>query len=327
MEIESFEVSVIIRTDEERVEERVGYSHQDRFRVDGMLVEFGPGRSAAPIVRNWSLGPLGLMLLEASNLSLTPDSAYTERFLYLAFIKSGAITVEANGEMLHLGAESMVLIDLEAPHIQRFDRHSEVVLLRVPRKYLVGRGFQERRIGLISPDMAAPDVRAVSEIVSMVGGQSGCTSHDLRRRQGEHLLDLFSVIVNDPSVLVSRRNSGATLLRAKRFISQNIGNVELNVSLVASAVCLSEAYLHRLFRAEGHSLMRYVLCHRLELAAELLTRRDERRLQIKEVAYRCGFSNHAHFSRSFKRRFGVSPKFAASTGLSLEPKSDDESAF
>ncbi|HEY3597554.1 MAG TPA: hypothetical protein VGL08_08600, partial [Paraburkholderia sp.] len=112
MEIESFEVSVIIRTDEERVEERVGYSHQDRFRVDGMLVEFGPGRSAAPIVRNWSLGPLGLMLLEASNLSLTPDSAYTERFLYLAFIKSGAITVEANGEMLHLGAESMVLIDL-----------------------------------------------------------------------------------------------------------------------------------------------------------------------------------------------------------------------
>ncbi|MFC0398827.1 helix-turn-helix transcriptional regulator [Paraburkholderia rhizosphaerae] len=65
----------------------------------------------------------------------------------------------------------------------------------------------------------------------------------------------------------------------------------------------SQAHLHRLFRADGHSLMRYVLCHRLEMAAELLTRPGGRRMHIKELAFRCGFVNAAHFSRAFRRRF------------------------
>jgi AraC-like DNA-binding protein len=260
-------------------------------------------------------------------LSLTPDSTYNERFVYLAVIRSGGITIEANGQMHNVGAENMLLIDLEVPHVQHFDRHSEAIVLRVPRKILADRGgFRERRLGLLTPDMAEPDVRAASETVVLVGQQSGRTSLELRRRQGEHLLDIFSVIIDDPYGLASRRSSSATLLRAKRFISQNLGNVDLSVRLIASAVGTSEAHLHRLFRADGHSLMRYVLCHRLELAAELLTRSSERRLHIKEVAYRCGFLNAAHFSRAFRQRFGVSPRVAASTGVNVERKSADDPA-
>jgi AraC-like DNA-binding protein len=320
--IGTFEVSGV-RTGTDPVDRR----HQEAFRVDGMLVQFGPAGPGDSTVRNWSLGPLGLMLLEVGSLSLTPDSTYTERFVYLALIRSGGVTIEANGQRHNLGADSMLLIDLDVPHIQHFDQHSEAIVLRIPRKVLADRGgFRERRLGLLTPDIAEPDVRAVCETVALISRQSGHTSIELRRRQGEHLLDIFSVIIDDPYGLASRRSSSATLLRAKRFISQNIGNVDLSVRLVATAVGTSEAHLHRLFRADGHSLMRYVLCHRLELAAELLTRSSERRLHIKEIAYRCGFLNAAHFSRAFRQRFGVSPRVAATSGVKIERKFEDDPA-
>lgn len=317
-----FEVSSV-RMDTDAVDRR----HREAFRVDGMLVQFGAGGPGDSVVRNWSLGPLGLMLLEVGNLSLMPDSTYTERFVYLAVILSGGVTIEANGQKHIRGADSVVLIDLDVPHVQRFDQSSEAIVLRIPRKVLADRGgFRERRLGLLTPDMTEPDVRAVCETVELIGRQSGHTSIELRRRQGEHLLDILSAIIDDPYGLASRRSSNATLLRAKRFISQNIGNVDLSVKLVATAVGASEAHLHRLFRADGHSLMRYVLCHRLELAAELLTHMSERRLHIKEIAYRCGFLNAAHFSRAFRQRFGVSPRVAATFGVKVERKFEDDPA-
>jgi AraC-like DNA-binding protein len=306
----------------------IGHHRRGSFTVDWLFVDSSPGESslAEQIVDNCSLGPLGLMLLEVANLSLRPDPDSTARFLYLAVIVSGDVTIEANGEVHHVDAGNMLLIDLDAPHRQHFRQRSEAVLLRIPRELLADRGFHKRRLGLVSPDMTAPDVRAISAIIVLLGQQKGFTSHALRRLQGEHLLDSLSRLVDDASALFVRRSSNTTLLRAKQFISQNVGNAKLSVSLVASAVGTSGAHLHRLFRADGHSLMRYVLHQRLELAAELLTECPVRRMHVKEVAYRCGFSSHAHFSRAFRQRFGVSPKDAAVKGLNVERKSDDDPA-
>jgi AraC-like DNA-binding protein len=74
------------------------------------------------------------------------------------------------------------------------------------------------------------------------------------------------------------------------------------------AVCVSDAHLNRLFRAEGESLMRYVWNCRLALAADMLKRNRKSRVEIREIAYRCGFSTPAHFSRAFKERYGVTPR-------------------
>jgi hypothetical protein len=101
-----------------------------------MLVEFGPGASTVPIFDEWSLGPLRMMLLEAVDLLLTPDSNYAERFLYLAVLMSGNITIEANGEVHRVDAGNMLLVDLDVPHRQHFDRRAKAVLLRVPHKLL-----------------------------------------------------------------------------------------------------------------------------------------------------------------------------------------------
>jgi transcriptional regulator GlxA family with amidase domain len=52
--------------------------------------------------------------------------------------------------------------------------------------------------------------------------------------------------------------------------------------------------------------MGYLWESRLALAVDML-RRSNGRAQIGEIAHRCGFSNHAHFSRVFKKRYGATP--------------------
>ncbi|QYD67215.1 AraC family transcriptional regulator [Paraburkholderia edwinii] len=281
-------------------------------------------KSQNTTIRNWPLGPIALTSIDVGNLPMTVGPLSDERFVYLVVSQSGGLTIEANGQILDADVRSAVFIDLEKPHQQHFRRHSRAIALRAPRKVLLERGgLREQRLGLLTRHMSEPDVRAASETIALIGLHSGHTSFELRRRQGEHLLDIFSLITDDPHGRGRPRSASATLSRAKRYISRNFCNVGLNVELIASAVGASEAHLHRLFRAEGHSMMRYVQSHRLELAAQLLTRPGERQLHVKEIAYRCGFMNHAHFSRSFRAYFGVSPRTAATTGMIAQHKRDD----
>ncbi|WP_408581717.1 helix-turn-helix domain-containing protein [Burkholderia cenocepacia] len=53
--------------------------------------------------------------------------------------------------------------------------------------------------------------------------------------------------------------------------------------------------------------MRYLWCQRLDRAHQILSASHGHGLRIEEVAWRCGFSSAAHFSRRFRERFGQTP--------------------
>lgn len=75
---------------------------------------------------------------------------------------------------------------------------------------------------------------------------------------------------------------------------------------LARACNLAPAYVCRLFRRFGHTTPHQALQRRRMLfAAELL---QQGPLLVKEVAARLGFDDPFHFSRSFKRAHGVSPR-------------------
>ena len=47
---------------------------------------------------------------------------------------------------------------------------------------------------------------------------------------------------------------------------------------------------------------------RLERARDLITSIDMAHIDIREIAFKVGFKDASHFSRSFKEAFGKSPK-------------------
>ena len=62
-----------------------------------------------------------------------------------------------------------------------------------------------------------------------------------------------------------------------------------------------------LLAAEDTSLERYIIQRRLEICRRALEDVDQVSSNISEIAFGCGFSDAAHFSRRFNEQFGCSP--------------------
>ncbi|MDP9989254.1 AraC-like DNA-binding protein [Arthrobacter oryzae] len=113
---------------------------------------------------------------------------------------------------------------------------------------------------------------------------------------------LSAILVGD------RSGTGASHLAAARcYITERLGDIELNVAKVAAAVGISERHLARLFHETGSPPSAYILELRLELARRLLTDRTEAQPSIAAVARRCGYASQAYFARAYKARYGVTP--------------------
>ena len=93
--------------------------------------------------------------------------------------------------------------------------------------------------------------------------------------------------------------------RAKHFLEQNYAK-PLNLEQTARHIGLSPAYFSRSFHREyGMSFSKYLTSLRLEAAHRLL---QTTRLQIGEVASRCGFSSSSYFIKVFSEHYRVTPK-------------------
>ena len=81
---------------------------------------------------------------------------------------------------------------------------------------------------------------------------------------------------------------------------------------LARAASFSPFHFHRIFTAlMGETVHAFVKRIRLERALHLMSHRPQ--ITLTEVAFACGFSSSSDFSRSFRARYGVSPR-----GLDLD---------
>ena len=80
----------------------------------------------------------------------------------------------------------------------------------------------------------------------------------------------------------------------------------VDVETIASAMCMSSKQLRRkLFAITGETTASYIMHLRLNHAKHLLDNAPE--LNIGDIALRCGFEDNAHFARSFKQYFNLTP--------------------
>lgn len=108
------------------------------------------------------------------------------------------------------------------------------------------------------------------------------------------------------------------LMRARAYVEHNLLEPGLNPARISEALGVSRSTLYRLFEPLG-GVTAYIWDRRLHLArAALLDPRRARR--ISEIAFQCGFSSEAHFSRSFRKAFNIRP----SDLRSLQPPLSDE---
>jgi AraC-like DNA-binding protein len=97
----------------------------------------------------------------------------------------------------------------------------------------------------------------------------------------------------------------ATYQRCHRYIWANHSRLQ-NMAEVASACHVDPSYLCRLFHRYAHQTpYQFLMRLKMNLAAELLHNPE---LLVKQVSAQLGFSDPFHFSRAFKKVFGLSPE-------------------
>jgi AraC family transcriptional regulator len=82
---------------------------------------------------------------------------------------------------------------------------------------------------------------------------------------------------------------------------------EITLDKIARVACFSPFHFHRIFTTlTGETPNTFIQRTRIEKAAQQLG--NEKNISINEIAGKCGFSSSAHFSRTFRKYFGLTAK-------------------
>lgn len=146
-------------------------------------------------------------------------------------------------------------------------------------------------------------VRALAAEAERGGPSGGLFVDALATALAVQIVDSFGTRGAAPST-EAHRLSRSVLGRVLEQVDARLGG-GVTVEELARTAGLSAARFTRAFRGStGKSPYQFVLHRRLEEAKRALEVRDP---DILNVALRFGFSDQAHFTRLFKRRFGVPP--------------------
>jgi len=96
--------------------------------------------------------------------------------------------------------------------------------------------------------------------------------------------------------------------RVRQYINEHLTEGTLSPGQIAEGAGISVRHLHRLFARRGTSVSEWIRVQRLEHCWKDLGDPRQRERSITEIAYFWGFNDSAHFSHSFKKHFGVSPR-------------------
>jgi AraC-like DNA-binding protein len=152
----------------------------------------------------------------------------------------------------------------------------------------------------------------VQRISTMVCQEDPCL--DDPQQATRFAQDLVTMLANgitsldDEPAVVRGRIGSPQLERAKAFIARNLSEPTLSVAAVAAALEISPTHLQRLFNREGMTVASYFWQMRLDRCAAAFRDPLMRGQSIGSIARRHGFNSLPHFSRSFRSKFGETPK-------------------
>lgn len=193
-------------------------------------------------------------------------------------------------------------------HSFRIPHHLLRPLLRHPEHRTATRVSEDGGLGTIAINL-----------LKSIAARADSVPDGAAAQLGESLVDLVALSLGATAVATesARDNVRRSLCDTIRHhVELNAADPSLSPVTVAQHFRISPRYLHKVLEEGGRSFGRILLDSRLARCAEDLAD-NAADVSISQIAYRWGFNDLSHFSRSFRARYGQTAReFRSAASLS-----------
>lgn len=229
--------------------------------------------------------------------------------LMVGLLLSGSGTVEQDDRRMLRRPGSFVVTDMARPYASTTGTDHQAFGFALPRDRLERAFGTAKRFTLLPIDETLGSGAIIAYLTSMfrsidiVGPERAAEMAEI----GVELVigALARRLAKEPAL---SQGAGLQLYRAKTHIAAHIGDTALCPQQVAVALGISLRHLQALFQRQQISPADWIWTKRLSVARDRLAAPGYAGLSVSEIAFACGFSDQAHFSRRFKAAFGLSPR-------------------
>lgn len=246
---------------------------------------------------------IGHIAVSRHRVELTQELARAERHpVAKVIIQTAGVSVYTQrGECVTLTPGDGLVYDVSHPHSIISTETTEHFVVTVPHDLVVGRGFRLDRLSAQRFSARTGVGRLAADLIHSTFGELATISPTYEDHLAASLLSLmFLPLPNETA-----HSSEALRFRIESYIRDQIRDPDLSIDQIASALRCSKRYLHMAFAASDRSITDHIWTTRLDGCRDDLARRSDQ--TISEIAFAWGFSSSAHFSRAFRKRFGVTP--------------------
>jgi AraC-like DNA-binding protein len=252
---------------------------------------------------------LKLCQIEASQhrIAHTPSRVRSSEhpFVKILFQTHGISYFEQNGRHIELIPGDCLAYDVSCPHTivsPALTRHEVVI---VPKELLRERGFRSAKMPACKLSARTGAGRIAYDFVHAAFDEATKLSPYYAIGVADALIDLLLLPLREADTMFDRVGPEAMYIRAQGFIREHLRDPDLCIDQISVALGCTKRYLHMLFSDRGMTVSDYIWQARLHHCRQELETQPGK--TITDVAFSWGFSSSSHFSRVFRKYFGVAP--------------------
>ncbi len=236
------------------------------------------------------------------------DSAFD--FLVVVPLQ-GSAEIEQEKASSRVDPDSLAIIPGGLPYRLSFPQTGKRLLLRIPfrifHERVLGRQIRDFGVHVFS---GAGLVQIAIDLLKSLVMQAGNMTETERYTVAEVTLELMAAVLRSDTGFGQNQDGGAQAARMTRILSyleENYAQHDLTPAKVAKANAVSTRHLHNLFQHSDATVTKWIWERRLKAARDDILNPAMADRSITQIAYGNGFNDSAHFSRTFKSRFDLSP--------------------
>jgi AraC-like DNA-binding protein len=256
-------------------------------------------------IRHRRIGLIGIAEVKASAMSARRTLATIAKApsddLIAVFHLEGLCHTGQNNRTATLGAGQGAMVSTDARYFFEFPDRFRQLVLKLPQ-YLLADGYGTRR-DRWSLSLAPGLVRLLERLALSLLDDPITYSDD----DQVGIERAFAELLRAAATSVQDKRASDRYAEACLFIHRHLADPYLKPDVIASELKMSRRNLARLFARHGATIERAIWSDRLAAARRDLLDPRLAEESITAIAVSWGFSDAAHFSRSFCRAYGVSP--------------------